>query len=256
MPLIPEYDPLTGKTFLTPGLKIGPYPGRLSVRQLQPGDVLVWYALGIVKKDRKTHTGIREATEGAYSHVGIYLGNSISIDAGPDGISKIHVGNLIKAFELGQVLRYRGLAGKRRREVLAKACSFDGYAYAKSDAYRMPFRRAAYRAMEHGKKSRSIVEYIGDYLIKRRLRSGPPKKSIYCSQMVVEAYGAANIYPEEVVLSAAISPNDLIENNDFEYMGFISKKTNPNVHPLDINADVQRKNRVSWKTNWFRLLRP
>ncbi len=254
MPYLAEYDPRSGKTVLVPGLKFGDYPGRLSRQDLRPGDVLVWYAPDNGSKDDKTHAAIREATEGAYSHVGIYLGNDTSIDAGPDGIHKTQLNDLIAAFESGDVLRYRGL-GKRVSTVLEKACSFEGYAYAKSDAYEMPFRRAAYRAKANGKKITKLIELIGVYLLRKRLKSGPPQGQIYCSQMVIEAYGAAKIYADDAIRSAAVSPNDLIEDGDFEYMGFLSNKCQPQRHSLDINADVPRKERAIWRANWRRLLR-
>lgn len=253
MPFLPEYDPRTGKTVLVPGLKIGDYPGRLLPEDLLPGDVLVWFALDNGSKDDKKHAIIREATEGAYSHVGIYLGAGISIDAGPDGVSKTQLESLMAGFESGDVLRYRGL-DKRIESVLAKARSFEGYDYAKSDANRMPFRRAAYRAKQYQRTPSRIKELIGGYFLKARLKSGPPKNQVYCSQMVIEAYGAAGIYPDEMVRSAAISPNDLIENGEFEYMGFISNKPTPQRHLLDINADVARNTLGTWKFDWRRLL--
>ena len=253
MPLLPEYDPRTGKTVLVPGLKVGTYPSQLFPKDLLPGDVLVWFALDSGSKDDKKHAAIREATEGAYSHVGIYLGSGISIDAGPDGISKTPLSSLMAAFESGDVLRYRKL-GKRIIDVLAKARSFEGYAYAEPDARRMPFRRAAYRAKQYQRTPRSIKELIGLFFLKERLKSGPPLNQIYCSQMVIEAYGAAGIYTDDVIRSAAVSPNDLIENGEFEYMGFISNNPNPTRHLLDINADVDRKTSGTWKSDWLRLL--
>ena len=252
MPLLPDYDPRTGKTVLVPGLKIGAYPGRLFQKDLLPGDVLVWFALDNGSKDNKKHVVIREATEGAYSHVGIYLGDGISIDAGPDGVSSTQLSSLMAGFESCDVLRYRKL-GKRIKIVLAKARSFEGYAYAKSDAYRMPFRRAAYRAKLYQRTPSRIKELIGVYFLKERLKSGSPKNQVYCSQMVIEAYGAAGIYADDVVRSAAISPNDLIENGEFEYMGFISNNPTPQRHLLDINADVARKTSGIWKFDWRRL---
>lgn len=252
MPLLSEYDPRTGETVFVPGLKFDDYPGRLSMKDLCPGDVLVWFALDNASKNDKTHAGIREATEGAYSHVGIYLGDGISIDAGPDGVAKGPVGDLLAAFETGDVLRYRGL-GQRVNTVLTKACSFEHYAYAKSDAYGMPFRRAAFRAKQHQRKPWRIKELIGVFLLNKRLKSEPPQGEIYCSQMVIEAYGAVNIYSEDQIRSAAMSPNDFIENNEFEYMGFISNKPKPRRHGLDINAATDTRHSASWKSNWRRL---
>lgn len=253
MPLLPEYDPRTGKTVLVPGLKLGPYPGRLFQKDLLPGDVLVWFSLDNGSKNSKKHVVISEATEGAYTHVGIYLGGGISIDAGPDGVKRTQLSSLMAGFESGDVLRYRKL-DKRIKIVLAKACSFEGYAYAKSDANRMPFRRAAYRAKQYQRTPSSIKELIGVYFLKERLKSGPPQNQVYCSQMVIEAYGAAGIYDDDVVRSAAISPNDLIENGEFEYMGFISNNPTPQRHSLDINADIVRKTSRTWKFDWRRLL--
>ncbi|MHA6575557.1 C40 family peptidase [Pseudomonas yamanorum] len=242
MGLLPEYDEDSGRIHYSSGISMGPQPGRIEVSSLVPGDVLVWYATGGDENDVKTHTAIRELTEGAYSHVGIYAGNGQSIDAGPDGVHKADIAELIASFELGRVLRYNGLDDERRAIIVKKANSFIKYPYAKLDAVCMPIRREASRAMSWRKKCRGRVEILGYFLILLRRFITSPRKKVFCSEMVLESYGAADIFTKNDVRSAALSPNDFIENGYFEYVGFLSQKDVPETHPFDLlsNSPVQQ----------------
>jgi len=234
MPLLPEYDPISGRTHLSSALALGPQPGRIQICDLKEGDVLVWYAAGGDKKVIKLHSGIREYTEGAYSHVGLYVGNGLSVDAGLDGVSENTVKNLIDDFELGRVLRFKALGRQRQEAVVKKARSFIGFHYAHIDAIGMYFRRLAFRRIEAHLKCKTFEERLGKALIFIRRFMKSPRKKVFCSQLVLEAYGAAEIYDKRQVNSAALSPNDFIENGVFEYVGFLSKNPTPVEHPQDL----------------------
>lgn len=196
--------------------------------------MLVWYATGGDEKDIKIHSGIREYTEGAYSHVGLYVGNGQSVDAGPDGVSKDIVRSLIDGFELGRVLRFKALGRIRQQAVVKKATSFIGFRYATIDAIGMYFRRLAFRRIEAHLKCKTFGERLGKALIFIRRFIKSPCRKVFCSQLVLEAYGAAEIYDKRQVKSAALSPNDFIESGVFEYVGFLSKNQTPVEHPQDL----------------------
>lgn len=81
--------------------------------------------------------------------------------------------------------------------------------------------------------------------IRRFIKS--PREKIFCSQLVLEAYGAADIYSKKQVKSAALSPNDFVERSDFEYVGFLSKKTAPDEHPLDMLSSSPNQATGFWQ---------
>jgi hypothetical protein len=247
MPLLTEIHADSGKTYHTPGLAFGTQPGRIQRSDLEPGDVLVWYATGGSDKDLLTHTTIRNSTEGAFSHVGVYVGAGESVDAGPDGVTKEDVAELIQHFELGRVLRYRGLDPQRQDIIVNKANSFVGAAYATLDAIGMPLRRLAFRRIEQNQKCKTPQERIGKMLIFIRRFIKSPLRKTFCSQLVLEAYGAAGIYSKEQVKSAALSPNDFIERIDFGYVGFLSKKTAPDEHPFDLLSSSPHPSTGFWQ---------
>lgn len=248
MSLLPETHASNGKTYHSRGLAIGPQPGRIQRTDLEPGDVLVWYATGGNDKDALTHRTIRNFTEGAFSHVGVYVGAGYTVDAGPDGVIKADVAGLIQHFELGRVLRYNGLDPQRQDIIVNKANAYVGTAYATLDAIAMPLRRLAFRRIERNEKCRTRQERIGKVLIFIRRFIKSPRRKIFCSQLVLEAYGAADIYSKEQVKSAALSPNDFIERSDFEYVGFLSKKAAPDEHPFDLLSSSPHQATGFWQT--------
>lgn len=254
MPLLQDYD-LKGNAYLVPGLKLEPYPGELTVSQLLPGDVLVWYE----SQAGKVHDLIRETTQGPYTHTGIYIGDGLSVDAGPDGVSCAPVDDLINMFEVGDVMRYIGLDDERRGNVVKQAQSFVGYEYAWRDAIEMTFRRDYHWRKSHaypGEPDWTVRGAIGKWLIKRRKQYGPPDRATYCSQMVIEAYAnEVKINPDDVA-SGVYSPNDLLVDSMFQYQGYLFKKQEPKYHPLSINADIpQTVSTRAWTGSWLRFLR-
>jgi len=254
VPLLQDYDS-KGNEYLVPGLKLDPYPGEMTVSQLLPGDVLVWYE----SQAGKTHDLIRETTQGPYTHTGIYIGNGQSVDAGPNGVSCAQVADLINALEVGDVMRYVGLDDERRAKIVEQALRFVGYEYAWRDAIEMTFRRDY-----HWRKSRAysgepdwtVRGAIGKWLIERRKQNGPPDRATYCSQMVIEAYANEVLIEPDVVASGVYSPNDLLGPDIFQYQGYLFKKQVPKYHPLSINADIpQTVSTRAWTGSWLRFLR-
>lgn len=250
MPLLPDYDQM-GNLYLVPGLKIGPYPGKLELANLVPGDVLVWYE----SMGGKPHDLIREATQGPYTHVGIYIGDGQSIDAGPQGVERVAVTDLINHFEVGDVMRYEGLQPYRLEMAVAKALTFEGFRYAWLDAIGMAIRRLVFlqEVWALRKPRWTLIGPMGKKLIARRKIKGPPINAIYCSQMVIEAYAEAIAIPYDWVVSGVFSPNDLLLQNIFQYQGFLSKKANPDYHPLAVNADVPHPSTLTWVVSWIRF---
>jgi len=253
MPYIPDYDS-RGNQHLVSGIKIGDYPGRLNISDLLPADVLVWYE----SQEGKTHDLIRETTQGPYTHTGIYIGDGQSVDAGPQGVACVPVTDLVANFEVGDVMRYCGLNADRRATIVAKARSFVGYQYAWRDAIEMTFRRDYFWRKMWAVNSNlewTVRGAIGQRLIEQRMQNGPPHKSIYCSQMVIEAYEAGIIFPNDWVKSGVFSPNDMLVHNIFQYQGFLSMHPVPRYHPLAVNADIPRLTKRAWTGSWLRFAR-
>jgi|GEM_PF-3425641 len=236
-----------GEDVLVRGILLAPLPARLSESDLEEGDVLVWYS---VERGRLGAT-IREATRGPYIHTGIYVGSGVSVDAGPEGVAPAPVSSLLESFEYGRVLRYRSISPSKSALVVNAAQNFIGYKYAWLDAIGMPFRRIAIRARPFGVKP--AFSGLGNWLVARRARHGCPARKIYCSQMIVEAYAAAAIYSPTHVLEAAMSPTDLVNGTDFEYVGWLSQAAKPEFNELDIHAPTHTKSVRQWSFSMIRI---
>lgn len=96
---------------------------------------------------------------------------------------------------------------------------------------------------------------IEQRLIEQRMQNGPPHQAIYCSQMVIEAYEAGIIFPNDWVKSGVFSPNDMLIHNIFQYQGFLSMHPVPRYHPLAVNADIPRLTKRAWTGSWLRFAR-
>lgn len=223
-----------GKTVLTDGIAFGPLPGRLSPAALNPGDVLVWYSAS----RSRISSAIREFSGGPYSHVGIYTGNSYSVDAGPKGVYETNV--VLSKGSYVQVMRLDCLTSEQQAEVVAAARAFKGYRYAWLDAITLPLRRRAYwqRWNPHRSKwdwvtGRACLTLLGSRLTSLSQRH-PPSKKISCSQIIVEAYAAIDYFPQELVEPSIFTPNDLAVDNFFAYKGWLYiPNEDPTWHPLD-----------------------
>lgn len=244
MPYAVDYD-ASGQEILVPAitLPLMPFPGRIRVSQLKPGDVLVWFSS--TDKWSKTHDLIREFTSGAYSHAGIYVGGGKSIDAGPEGISETCLKDLLKQFEVANVLRWKGVEQQRINAAVLFARGCIGYEYASFDAKMMPLRRRANQRKIALKKKLRLIDLLGVFLLKWR-KFSPPRHATYCSQLIVDSYHAAKFFDNDSASGAFMSPNDLITCHAFSYMGFLSLKHEPKWHEFDVNAPVPRAATRRW----------
>ncbi|RAN48608.1 hypothetical protein RB25_09695 [Herbaspirillum rubrisubalbicans] len=242
-----------GNMVLTDGLVFGQLPGRLNTRHLNPGDVLVWYS----SSPGRISAFIREFSRGPYSHVGIYLGNGYSIDAGPEGVKEVRLG--LDDDEYAQVMRKISLTVEQQEAVVSAARKFIGYRYAWFDAITLPLRRRAYwRRYSLFRKKGWIngsawLASIGSYLTWLR-RKRPPINKIFCSQLVVEAYSAIDYFPRDLVEEGVFTPNDLAVDNFFNHEGWLCKTSEPVWHLLDLYSPEPVRQR-RWRFSIERILR-
>lgn len=252
MPRAIEFDE-NGNMVLTDGIAFGPLPGQLSLANLVPGDVLVWYS----PSPSRISSVIREFSGGPYSHVGIYTGNSLSVDAGPDGVEETPV--VMPKGSYVQVMRKNCLTAVEQADVVAAARNFKGYRYAWIDAITLPLRRQAYwrRYGRHRKREwitgRAWITLLGKCLTSLRRRQPSPEKT-FCSQIIVEAYAAINYFPPELAQAGVFTPNDLAVDTFFVHQGWLCKTNNPTWHHLDPYSPEPVRQR-QWRFSVARIFR-
>lgn len=266
MPYILDSD-ITGQAVLSPGIRIGidPEEHQVPISFLQHGDILVWTHDATWPVQDTTHSIIRDASGGAYSHVGLYVGkrNSIpcTIDAGPSGVSVNALADLLKEFSIARVFR-TDLPEERIIVAVKAAFAFCGTrSYAMSDVKLLPFRRRVVRTRGYPgprlqRLGLSPIYWLGKIALHYR-RHFPPKGTTYCSQMVIEVYATVGFFHQDQLEEAAISPNDLASDNYLRCIGFITNKTfdgtAPPAYPMDLFApsDGLRK---KWSSLMHRIL--
>lgn len=124
--------------------------------------------------------------------------------------------------------------------MVAAARKFVGFRYAWLDAITLPLRRRAYYQQWTPRRSkwdwvtgRAWLALLGRCLTSQRRRH-PPSTEIFCSQIIVEAYGAIDYFPRELVESGIFTPNDLAVDTYFTYQGWLHiPNQDPTWHPLD-----------------------
>lgn len=232
MPRTIEFDE-NGKVILTYREPQGVEPGQLSIKDLKCGDILVWY----FRNGDFISTAIQELSDSPFSHVGIYVGNDESVDAGPKGVRVAELELLTDGYV--QVMRKKGLTLEERAKVVAAARKFEHYDYATFDAVTLPLRRRAYWRIWNPRRNERIdrangawLARLGTRLIALRKRH-PLKKKIFCSQMIVEAYSTVINYGREIVESGVFTPNDIAADYLFTNVGWLCATDKPNWHPLD-----------------------
>lgn len=215
-----DYDEF-GNMILVEGIRFLPDPPELAVSDLQLGDVLVWFALG----KSSISAAIREASGGPYSHVGIYIGEGSSVDAGPDGVSICRVIELQSDFAYGRVMRYDALGAVREKQVIDAAiyAAELGKSYAWLDAITLPLRRVAFHARHQRFWKWPLLAFPGVLLLAIRRTPDPVEaRTTFCSRMVLEAYFAAKIFREQHLQECVWTPNDIAVNGDFDYVGWLN----------------------------------
>ena len=252
MPRAIELDE-NGKMVLTNGIAFGPQPGQLKLANLKRGDILVWYSTS----RSRISSVIREFSGGPYSHIGIYTGNALSVDAGPAGVEEMPVG--MSADSYAQVMRKSGLTALEQADVVAAARKFIGYRYAWLDAVTLPLRRRFYWR-RHGPRrkmdwvtGRAWLSLLGNCLTWLR-RHYPPPKKIFCSQVIVEAYAAIGYFPLELAEEGVFTPNDLAVDTIFVHQGWLCSKSKPTWHPLDPYSPEPVRQR-QWRFSVARIFR-
>lgn len=223
-----EFDNL-GRLIQTDGIPFNPPFGKLHSKMLERGDVLVWYTSNI---DWKT-AAIQEFSHGPFSHVGIYIGDGLSVDAGPAGVEEVGISDLIENFDYGWVFRKSGLTSNQRAKIVAAARSNVGRAYAWMDAISLPARRRAFYADMTRTGRWNWVAILGRRLIAWRMRWPPSEDKTFCSRMVIEAFADVGPFRAEHCTACAYTPFDLAADTFFEPVGWLCKLKCPVWHAFD-----------------------
>ena len=249
MPRAIEFDE-DGKVVLTQGIAFGPLPGQLSLADLKPADVLVWYS----SDGSRISSAIREFSGGPYSHVGVYVGDGVSVDAGPAGVQQVCVTDLMADFSYASVMRHESLSEDDREVVVAAAYKFVGCGYAWFDSITLPARRRAYWQRHAVRRKMDLLALLGRGLTALRRLRPPSPKNTFCSRMVIEAYAAADYFNDDLVKECVFTPNDLAAECFFMYEGRLFAPRNPTWHPLDPYSpeDVRQRR---WRFSLARILR-
>jgi len=244
-----EFDDL-GRVVLTDGIAFGPPFAAVHPACLQEGDVLVWYSSDV---DRKT-AAIQEFSQGPFSHIGIYVGRGMSVDAGPVGVSEAPIENLTANFAYGWVFRKSSLTQHQRLQIVTKARSNLGRAYAWVDAITLPARRRAFYADRTPMKRWNWMAILGRGLIAWRKFRPPSPEKTFCSRMVIEAFAAIDHFPPEHSIACTHTPFDLAAETFFEPIGWLCKYQSPEWHPFDPYSPrrvTQRRWSFSPMRIWF-----
>jgi hypothetical protein len=266
LPYVLDSD-MNGQVVFTPGISIGinPEEHQMPISLLKHGDILIWAHDPTQQVQDTTHSIIRDASGGAYSHVGLYVGkrngSPCTIDAGPNGVRVNALADLLKEFSIARVFRSE-LSQEKLSLVVQTAFGFCGKrTYAMGDVKLLPFRRRVVRTRGYVFPRLvllrlSPIYWFGKIALLYR-RHFPPEGSTYCSQMVIEAYAAAGFFNPDHLEEAAISPNDLAIGNFFRCIGFLTRRTfdgtPPPSYPMDLFAPSAGL-REKWDSLIYRIL--
>ncbi len=223
-----EFDEF-GRLILTDGIAFGPPLAPICPTGLQAGDVLVWYSSNA---DWKTKA-IQEFSQGPFSHVGIYVGNGCSVDAGPAGVNLVPISDLVANFGYGWVFRKSSMTPQQQLDIVTAAQGNLGRAYAWMDAIALPARRRAFYADMTRMKRWNWMAILGRGLIAWRKRWPPSPKKTFCSRMVIEAFAAIDHFPPEHEIACTHTPFDMAAETFFEPVGWLCNSTPPDWHPFD-----------------------
>lgn len=237
-----------GRLVLTDGIAFGPPFATVCPGDLQEGDVLVWYSSDL---DWKT-AAIQEFSQGPFSHVGIYVGEGWSVDAGPVAVSDASICDLTANFAYGWVFRNPSLTPDQRSVIVQAALSNVGRSYAWVDAITLPFRRRAFYADMTRMHRWNWVAIMGKGLIALRKFWKPSSKKTFCSRMVIEAFATIGHFSPEDSMACAHTPFDLAANTFFEPIGWLCKSKCPVWHPFDPYSP-QRVTQKRWAFSPMRI---
>lgn len=222
-----EHDE-NGNIILTQGIAFGPEPRKLSPTDLKKADILVWYSSGSSRRS----SAIREFSGGPYSHVGIYVGDELSVDAGPAGVKLVRVDELMANFSYASVIRRGHLTAQEQEKVVTTARAFVDCGYAWFDVFTLPARRRFYFRRYSGRPL-DLFAKLGRCLTALRRLLPPSRKNTFCSRLVVEAHASAGYFPSWLVDECVLTPNDLAVQTFLTHAGWLSNTKTPTWHPLD-----------------------
>lgn len=239
------------------GIAFAPAPPELKFFDLHPGDVLIWFS----RKKSRIGAAIREFSGGPYSHVGIYIGDGLSVDAGPHGVHQVPLVVLQNEFAYGRVFRYPSLDAVGIQKVVDAAIDAaareKGYAW--MDAITLPLRRAAYFARHRHFMRRPLLALPGALFLAKRRTPDPVKApTTFCSRMILEAYYAANVFHKQDLQQCVWTPNDIAVIGIFEYVGWLNHiaPPTPEWHPMDpYSPEPVKRFRRKWWWNPFNLIK-
>ena len=104
--------------------KIGNAPQFTNMKQLKPGDVLIFTSDGIVR------TGVKALSAYDFNHAAIYIGHGEVVEATKDGVVKHSLRDALSDQRIGYVLRQDGLNDTQRVRLANAAKGWEGAKYA------------------------------------------------------------------------------------------------------------------------------
>lgn len=209
------------------GLWMGPPPKLLDENELLPGDVIF---CGQSKKDKATEL-IQNTTDGVYVHCAIYVGDGKIVDAVRSGVREIELRSFLSEYAYLAVTRPPGANPKRSNIIVdfARECVEREFRYNLWGAAFVPIREY------FNVKSFHSLDFRKRRGPKKISRAWLPKKSYFCSELVIECYVKCGYIGEDYSYfrSSLWSPTGLAEEAVFQLKGFMSTGGLAAVDPLD-----------------------
>jgi hypothetical protein len=205
------------------GIWIGSPPVLVGDQELEPGDVLFCVPKpGRSKYARWLRSLIQAASDGVYTHCGIYLGSEQVADSVTSGVRIISLDEFEQSFRYIAVTRCPGMNPKRARAIrlYARICHRRKARYNFFGAMLVPFREYYWLrhyydcAFREFRKPESRSKKLGG------------KGVFFCSELVVQCFKACGYIPREhaIYKSHIWSPTALAEENIFTLVGYRSSE--------------------------------
>jgi hypothetical protein len=203
------------------GIWIGPPPVLVGDQELEPGDVLFCVPKQTRSKyDRLLSGLIQRASDGVYTHCGIYLGNTEVAHSIASGVRINSLREFEQSCRYTAVTRCPGMNERRARAIrfYARLCHRRNARYNFLGAMLLPFRE--YLWLQHC--YRCIRREV--YKVESRSKKIGGKGVLFCSEFVVQCFKACGYIPREhpMFKSHIWSPTGLAEENIFSLIGYRS----------------------------------
>ncbi|SPZ04948.1 Orthopoxvirus protein of uncharacterised function (DUF830) [Pseudomonas luteola] len=188
-----------------------PHPLFLTEADLAPADIL------FCPNDETDliRAAISYGSAGDYVHTAIYIGKGYAIEAANGGVVKVKLDDVIKRYPYVAVARCFGANPEGVLELSKKVVDFCLlHAQAKTPynlkgALMAPLLELQELELQNRTKRWSVPNHTGS-----------PIESLFCSQLVVEAFINGGYIPEGTVNSASYSPTKLAEDRMFGLIGY------------------------------------